>query len=85
MINLLLYSSDIASLLVENKANINDSGGDHCHQTTPLMDAAINGYADIVQYLINEGAELMRTNDKVLIYSSCNDHVIHVLYIVVIM
>lgn len=52
-------------ILVEHGANINDPGGVHCDQTTPLMDAAINGHVNIVQYLISKGADLITRNEKV--------------------
>lgn len=55
-------------LLVENGADINDPGGVHCHQTTPIMDAAINGHVDIVKYLISKHADLARKNDEVSKY-----------------
>ena len=57
--------SDIVKLLVQNGANINDVGGAHCHQTTPLMDAVINGHVDIVTFLIENNVDLEKKNDKV--------------------
>ena len=52
-------------LLVDNGANVNDVGGAHCHQTTPLMDAGINGHVEIVSFLIDRNANLAIKNDKV--------------------
>ena len=69
---------------MENGANVNDPGGAHCHQTTPLMDAAINGHVDVVQFLVTKGADLARKNDKVIlnmlaVFKEEVMHTVHVL------
>ncbi len=36
---------------------MNDRGGAHCQGVTPLIDAATNGYLDIVRLLVERGAD----------------------------
>ena len=46
----------VASLLIDNGANINAVSGDRCN--TPVMDAAAEGNSEILAKLINAGAVL---------------------------
>lgn len=56
---------DIALLLLQNGANVNDPGGLSCDGITPLHDAAINGHIDVVKLLVDYGADLFLQNAKV--------------------
>eukprot|EP00795_Rhopilema_esculentum_P001570 gene1570-16021_t len=48
--------SEIAALLLAYGASVNDTGGDHCAQVTPLHDAAQNGHLETVKLLVKHGA-----------------------------
>ena len=48
--------TDIVTFLLNHGANINDTGGQYCDNITPIHDAAINGHFEVVQILLNSGA-----------------------------
>lgn len=53
------------SHLLDSGAHINDPGGVHCGGVTPLIDAATNGCKDIVELLVERGANLQHRDAKV--------------------
>ncbi|KAI8426426.1 hypothetical protein MSG28_005269 [Choristoneura fumiferana] len=54
---------EIANILINSGANINDRGGSNCDGITPLHDAASNGHLEVVQLLLNKGAIPSLKND----------------------
>ena len=56
---------DLVSLLLDNGANVNESGGTHCGGVSPLIDAASSGHMDIVQLLVQRGADVFHRDAKV--------------------
>ena len=56
---------DIVSYLLDNGANVNDPGGAHCGGVSPLIDAASSGHMDIVQLLVQRGADVFLKDTKV--------------------
>ena len=59
---------EIASLLLDSKARIDDPGGVNCEGVTPLMDAATNGHQGVVELLVERGADLEVRDTKVAGY-----------------
>ena len=57
---------DLVSYLLDSGADINDPGGIHCGGVTPLIDAANSGHMDIVQLLVQRGADLFHKDTKVV-------------------
>lgn len=49
--------TSILMLLIENGANVNDSGGQYCGGITPLMDAVQNKQKECVEILLKHGAD----------------------------
>ncbi|GBP19352.1 Tonsoku-like protein [Eumeta japonica] len=47
---------EIANILIDHGAHINDRGGANCEGITPLYDAASNGHLDVVHLLLDKGA-----------------------------
>ncbi|KPJ12339.1 Tonsoku-like protein [Papilio machaon] len=47
---------DVANMLIQYGANLNDKGGVNCDGITPLYDAASNGHLEVVQLLLDKGA-----------------------------
>lgn len=70
MMCVLLLCIDLVSCLLDSGANVNDCGGIHCGGVSPLMDAASNGHMDIVQLLVQRGADIFHKDIKV--------HTVHV-------
>lgn len=67
-------ASELAICLLDGGSAINDAGGVHCDGVSPLMDAAINGHMDIVQLLVERGANIHQKDAKVHVHthiSSC--------------
>ena len=58
---------NMAELLLDHGANINDRGGSQCEGVTPLIDACQSGQIEIVQLLIKRGANLHAKDDHVSI------------------
>ena len=56
---------EIASLLLDSEARIDDPGGVTCEGVTPLMDAATNGHQGVVELLVERGADLEIQDTKV--------------------
>ena len=56
---------DLARLLLDHGAQVDDPGGENCDLTTPLMDAAMNGHEEVVELLVNHGANLGVVNSEV--------------------
>ena len=69
VLNLRIYStfllSEIAKLLLLFGADVNDAGGDHCGNVTPLHDASQNGHIETVKLLISRGANPLAKDAKV--------------------
>jgi len=52
-------------MLLDHGAAINDPGGIHCDGITPLHDAAVNGQTEVVQLLLDYGADATIIDKKV--------------------
>ena len=52
-------------MLLEHGAAVNDPGGIHCDGITPLHDAAVNGQVEVVQLLLDYGADVSIVDKKV--------------------
>ena len=59
--------SDLVSLLLDGGADVNDSGGVHCGGVTPLIDAASSGHMEIVQLLVQRGADVFQKDSRVYV------------------
>ena len=59
--------SDLVSLILDSGADVNDPGGVHCGGVTPLIDAASSGHMEIVQLLVERGADIFQKDSKVYI------------------
>ena len=57
----------MVEVLLDHGAYINDPGGDHCDGITPLHDAAVNGQAEVVQLLLDHGADVTIVDKKVIL------------------
>ena len=55
----------MVSCLLDNGANVNDPGGDHCGGVSPLIDAASSDHMDIVQLLVQRGADIFHKDAQV--------------------
>ena len=60
-----VFISEIAKLLLLFGADVNDAGGDHCGNVTPLHDASQNGHIETVKLLISRGANPLAKDAKV--------------------
>ena len=58
--------SEIVKLLLLFGADVNDPGGDHCGNVTPLHDSSQNGHIETVKLLISRGANPLARDAKVL-------------------
>ena len=56
---------DIAELLIQHHAHVNDPGGQHCGNITPLHDASQNGHIEIVQILVKNGGSICAKTKEV--------------------
>ena len=56
---------EVVKVLLEHGAAVNDPGGIHCDGITPLHDAAVNGQAEVVQVLLEYGADVSIVDKKV--------------------
>ena len=59
------FLSEVVKLLLLFGANVNDPGGDHCGNVTPLHDASQNGHFETVKLLISGGANPLIKDVKV--------------------
>ena len=57
--------AEMVSCLLDNGTNVNDPGGDHCGGVSPLIDAASSGHMDIVQLLVQRGADIFHKDAQV--------------------
>ncbi|KAB7494915.1 Tonsoku-like protein [Armadillidium nasatum] len=55
---------DIAEILIEHGAFVNDRGGSAGSGTTPLHDAATNYHFDVVELLVHNKANVLSKNDN---------------------
>ena len=60
-----LSHPDVVRCLVDNGAAVNDRGGVHCGGVTPLLDAATNGFLEVVQLLVKKGADIQARDSQV--------------------
>lgn len=56
---------EVAQVLLDHGANIDDPGGTLCGGVTPLVDAAFNGHVDIVSLLVERGSDINISNSNV--------------------
>ena len=55
----------MARLLLDHQARVDDPGGVACDGITPLMDAACNGFEEVVRLLVEYGADLALKDSQV--------------------
>ena len=55
----------MVEVLLKHGAAVNDPGGIHCEGITPLHDAAVNGQVEVVQMLLDYGADVSIADKKV--------------------
>ena len=56
---------DIVAYLLDHGAAINDRGGQYCGGVTPLIDSGNCGNMDIMDLLIEKGANVLAKDDEV--------------------